>query len=528
MSTDLEKKHLMAKKAGSQRRKSLAELPRSTTIWDNLHKETTFFNDMREFAGETSAHGVKYIFESPRKIMKAMFLVLWTSLTLYAVFTICTKILVYMNKPTGTKFEVVVDANVDERNQGIKFPTISVCSVNKVKKSYLDAEENKMIKEYFDIVDTYDTSLLENLIERFDDPDDEMSSIRNRTYESLLEDGGPNPNRFTMCQQTKQYCEQLDEFKENPYPQHFSMENSNTGKCWRVNPKGMLNGKMGDYGAMKLSFWADVQDYSDRAADTENHGFIVAFHDNETYGSTMFSGYLMSPGTFYKVDLRLKKITRNKDKIESCNASLTETTYGIYSEGACVAECKDKSMFEKCGCVQVEPPENNSKYKSCTLETWVRCGLPHYREWYANYSNTKLAKAICHCDIPCEETKYEADLSSSSLSPAFARTLHRSVGAIMSNPAYGFSNPEFNISYNSPQDVLENLMVMEILFTSMQKYEVNEVITYDLGNLFGDVGGVLGLFLGASFFTILEFLLFLSVSVAKYCCKATGWGDRAD
>ena len=385
-----------------------------------------------------------------------------------------------------------------------------------------------MIKEYFDIVDTYNTSLLENLIARFDDPDDEMSSIRNRTYESLLEDGGPNSNRFTMCQQTKQYCEQLDEFKEGPYPQHFTMENSDTGKCWRVNPKGTLNGKMGDYGAMKLSFWADIQDYSDRAADTENHGFIVAFHDNETYGSTMFSGYLMSPGTYNKVDLRLNKIARNKDKIESCNASLTETTYGIYSEGACVAECKDKSMFEKCGCVQVEPPENNGKYKSCTLETWVRCGLPHYREWYANYSNTKLAKAICHCDIPCEETKYEADLSSSSLSPAFARTLHKSVGAIMSNPKYGFSNPEFNISYNSPQDVLENLMVMEILFTSMQKYEVNEVITYDLGNLFGDVGGVLGLFLGASFFTILEFLLFLSVSVAKYCCKATGWGDRAD
>ena len=70
-------------------------------------------------------------------------------------------------------------------------------------------------------------------------------------------------------------------------------------------------------------------------------------------------------------------------------------------------------------------------------------------------------------------------------------------------------------------------MVMEIIFTSIYKYEVNEVIIYDLGNLFGDVGGVLGLLFGASFFTILEYMLFLFVSLERYCYKATGWRNRA-
>ena len=35
----------------------------------------------------------------------------------------------------------------------------------------------------------------------------------------------------------------------------------------------------------------------------------------------------------------------------------------------------------------------------------------------------------------------------------------------------------------------------------------------------GDIGGVLGLFLGASLFTILEFFQFVAFSIAKYCCN---------
>ena len=520
--------YLLMNKHGDSFEKARASSDRSNlwrkaTFMSIVQKETTLLEDLREFSSDTSAHGIKYVFESPRKIVRVLFLLMWVAVTVIAATMICTKLIMFCSKPTGTKFEVALTENKDANSSGIKFPTISVCSLNKVRKSYLDDDNNKLIKEYFEIVDQFNPELLPNLTRRLQDEDDEMYSIRNRTYESLLEDGGPHPNRFVNCEQRGHHCTLLKVFENSEYS---TMETTNSGKCWRVNHNGKLKGKLGDYGALKIAFWADLQDYSNRSADQENHGFMVVFHDDTSYGTTMFSGYLMSPGTYYKADMRLKTVTRNKDKALNCYTGIEHTTYGLYSEGACVMECKDKVVNESCGCVQILPPENNGKYKACTLEEWAECGLSTYMDWHHNYTEPTIASdAICSCDIPpCDEIKYETDISSSSISAEYVNSIYPFVKEPFLE---AFSDPDYNISYTSPDDILKNLMVLEVLFNSLQQYQVNEVITYDLADLFGDVGGVLGLFLGASIFTIIEFMLFFIVSMAKYCCKATasGWLD---
>ena len=34
-----------------------------------------------------------------------------------------------------------------------------------------------------------------------------------------------------------------------------------SGNCFRINPKGQLRGKGGDYGKLRLMFFADLNDY---------------------------------------------------------------------------------------------------------------------------------------------------------------------------------------------------------------------------------------------------------------------------
>jgi len=478
----------------------------------------SWVKDFREFANDTSAHGVKYIFEGPFKLVKLLFLITWLGLSIYASYVIVTSIVTFIKKPTSTKFEVIQDIDEKFKNkpEQIEFPTISVCSMNKVKKSYLEAEENKAIKEYFEVADQYNISLMEDLAKKFEDPKHVLNSIKDMHYEDLMTNGGPDENRMLKCEQRSTVCTKLPAFRDNPERIKI-METTATGKCWRVNPDAKLMGKMGDYGRLKLMFWADIQDYSTRSADVENQGFVVAFHHNTTYGSTMSAGFLMSPGTYYKADLRRKQEIRREDKIESCDPSLTENTYGAYNEGSCALECKDAAVYKECGCVQVTPPRNKGKYKPCTLEQWSKCGFRVYMDWYKNFTDTERAGKFCPCSTACKEIRYEAQISSSSVSPVYAADIFPKVQKLISSPEKGYSKPEFGILYNTTDDILKNVMVLEVLFTSMRTSEIREIINYDMSNLLGDIGGVLGLFLGASLFTILEFVQFVVYSIAKYC-----------
>ena len=49
-------------------------------------------------------------------------------------------------------------------------------------------------------------------------------------------------------------------------------------------------------------------------------------------------------------------------------------------------------------------------------------------------------------------------------------------------------------------------MILETYFRDMYSEQVFQVREYDFWNLLADIGGMLGLFLGASIFTIIDFI----------------------
>jgi len=227
------------------------------------------------------------------------------------------------------------------------------------------------------------------------------------------------------------------------------------------------------------------------------------------------------------VDVALKREKREPPPGGNCDISKTNTSYGAFDEGSCVLECKDKYLYEQCQCVNVRPPLKHpdvQNYRSCTLKEWADCGLKAYTDWTSRYMDPNFTEDNCYCPSACKETRYEAQLSSSSISPAYASKL------LQAKPVQGYlkfvaSNPAMNISYSTAEDILDNMMVVELLFTSMSVSEIRQVVTYTFYNMLGDIGGVLGLFLGASLFTILEFFQFLLFAVGKHCL---GWKTGDD
>ena len=110
----------------------------------------------------------------------------------------------------------------------------------------------------------------------------------------------------------------------------------------------------------------------------------------------------------------------------------------------------------------------------------------------------------CGCDVvPCQYTIFR---SSVTATPIPRLELEYKLAAWKS-PQY--TNKFKRYMNYTVEDLAENMAMIEVYFGSSSITNVEEVIAYDFDNLLGDIGGVMGLFLGASMFTTMEFCTLL-------------------
>ena len=98
----------------------------------------------------------------------------------------------------------------------------------------------------------------------------------------------------------------------------------------------------------------------------------------------------------------------------------------------------------------------------------------------------------CGCPVPCHITKFQTQLSYAQM-PAkhFSEVLAR----------------KRKVSKDVMRNYLrDNFLDVDFYFEEMSIEKITERPAYDEESLFGDIGGQVGLFLGASILTLLEFI----------------------
>ncbi|KAI4543299.1 hypothetical protein MG293_006093 [Ovis ammon polii] len=132
-----------------------------------------------------------------------------------------------------------------------------------------------------------------------------------------------------------------------------------------------------------------------------------------------------------------------------------------YSLVGCRLACQSRYVARKCGCRMVHMPD------------------------------ALLRKDACRCPNPCASTRYAKELSMVRMpSRAAARYLARKHNR---SEAY----------------IAENVLVLDIFFEALNYETVEQKKAYEMSELLGDIGGQMGLFIGASLLTILEILDYL-------------------
>ncbi|KAK3748779.1 hypothetical protein QZH41_013515 [Actinostola sp. cb2023] len=103
-------------------------------------------------------------------------------------------------------------------------------------------------------------------------------------------------------------------------------------------------------------------------------------------------------------------------------------------------------------------------------------------------------KKLDNCPIACESIEYSAKLS-------YAR--------FPSNPYVDILAKEYGLigTHQENREFLrDNLLELKIYYEDLTFKDIHQVPSYDLFSLLGDVGGQIGLFLGASLLTLVEYL----------------------
>ncbi|XP_055990787.1 acid-sensing ion channel 3 [Sorex fumeus] len=151
-----------------------------------------------------------------------------------------------------------------------------------------------------------------------------------------------------------------------------------------------------------------------------------------------------------------------------------------YSLTGCRLACEARYVARKCGCRMMHMP---GSAPVCSPQQYKDCANPAL--------DAMLRKDACACPNPCAVTRYAKELSMVRIpSRAAARYLAR----------------KFN---RSEAYIAENVLVLDIFFEALNYETVEQMKAYEVSELLGDIGGQMGLFIGASLLTILEILDYL-------------------
>ena len=216
---------------------------------------------------------------------------------------------------------------------------------------------------------------------------------------------------------------------------------------------------------------------------SDTAGVKVVIHDLSIMPTPWLNGMSFSPGFQYEIAIKRKESVHLSKPYSKSKCIDNES----YSFESCLLNCQTKICYEKCDC----SPLSIDNKRACTLSDLINCTDYDMKEYY---------QGGCQCLPACTTVQYTSVISS-ALYPSdltFRRLQH-----------YGL-----NTSF---EDFPKNNLVLKIYFESMEY--VSEIqkpaITWD--QLIADIGGQLGLFLGASFLTVIEAFQLLCKCICIFC-----------
>ncbi|KAL5016079.1 hypothetical protein ScPMuIL_005668 [Solemya velum] len=276
------------------------------------------------------------------------------------------------------------------------------------------------------------------------------------------------------------------------------------GNCYTLEKPFYSSRISGPRHGLALTLNIEPEEYVTNFAT--GYGIRLVLHEPGTYPFPLEEGLTMSTGYETSIGLRMIQIRRKGLPYGDCEDGVHfKKSYKIdYTMPACVQICKQKAIENTCQCESTENLDLNTTMLSGndTVTLYQLC----IKVINAKYAAGELN---CTCKAPCYETLYQKTLSGRTwpnrefLSNALIKDIcKRNLTSFQQDcDLLKHSDKSFN-----PDKYLSNFLKVIIYYEDLNYETIEEEPLYDTTRFVSDIGGTLGLFMGASLLSAVEVL----------------------
>ncbi|XP_032819007.1 acid-sensing ion channel 1-like isoform X1 [Petromyzon marinus] len=455
------------------------------------------------FGSRTGLHGVRHVLAARRtRTYRLLWLLACVAALALLLASSADRVHHLLSRPSNSKVSTVWP-------RGLTFPAITLCNNNLVRFSRLTRTDLHALGIWLGLLTrlangpstivnlTADPDVLASLAEsqrqwflRLSDfstflPPRDPAGLSRTLLERL---GHPLGEMMLTCRFGGQQCG----------PDDFTVVYTRYGKCYTFNSgkdgRPLLTSMKGGMGN-GLEMMLDIQqdEYLPVWGETDETSFEagikVQIHSQDEPPFIDQLGFGVAPGFQTFVSCQEQRLTYLPYPWGDCKDTPPESEFfDTYSIAACQIDCETRYLVENCNCRMVHMP-GDAPY--CTPEQYKECANP------ALMFLVEKDDDYCACEMPCNIKRYAKELSMVKIpSQASAKYL-----------AKKFNKTEAYIA--------ENVLVLDIFFEALNYETIEQKRAYEVAGLLGDIGGHMGLFIGASILTILEIFDYL-YEIIKY------------
>ena len=454
-----------------------------------------FKSKTKEWAEATSFHGLRNISSSGYLAVKLIWSVLFIGALGYSIHLISNSFTAYFS------YDVVSSVSIIKHPQ-IDFPTVTICNFNVFdmrKNSNLTTYADKFVKDLNQNRSLKYTGILNHFLQVAE------SYYKTSIYNNLsdIELGFKMSDMLMSCQFNAQPCNSSD----------FTLfETFNYGNCYQFNAikKSSDSKKQTQNGGLVygLNLELFLGNTGNELNILKSNGVRVYVHDSKINPIILKEGFYVSPGTETNMVISQTNFNRIKTSVKNCIENVTSTTefdsdfyretirkFKIYSQKYCVLVCYNQFIFEKCN-ASITDLNNFQMNRNLDLNATI-CFTTKTVDFYSNSS--LVSNCYSKCPQECDTVNYDLQISFADYPTQFYSTLIKSYFAYWNN-----YYPRIFYNFTDHAELKKNILAINLYFQDTSYMLIEENLAKTPEQLIADIGGLLGLWVGASLLSIIE------------------------